>query len=223
MVDTPKNQVFLDGVDVCDYSVSELRKAVTLVPQHAFLFSATVKENITYDDPTRAEEEIMKAANAAGLAEALKDLLYGVDTLVGERGITLSGGQKQRTTLARGLIRESEVLLLDDCFSSVDTKTEELIINGLHEVRRGKSTLLISHRVSTARHADVIYVIDNAHILESGTHQELIEKGGYYANLERVQSNQEQTVAEREALLKQLNPDHLANEEAMSKTAAVPS
>ena len=207
MVNTPPGQVYLDDKDICDYSIKELRQAITLVPQYAFLFSASVKENITYDDPKREEELVMTAVRAAGLEEALNDLSDGVNTMVGERGITLSGGQKQRTTLARGLIRESEVLLLDDCFSSVDTRTEEMIIDGLQTVRKGKSTLLISHRVSTARHADVIYVIDDTKILEWGTHEELLAKGGYYFNLEKVQSNQEQTAQEREALLKQLNPE----------------
>ena len=219
MLNTPRGQVFLDGIDICDYSVKELRKAITLVPQYAFLFSATVKENITYDDPKREEGKVLEAVRAAGLEEALNDLLYGVDTIVGERGITLSGGQKQRTTLARGLIRDSEVLLLDDCFSSVDTRTEELIIDGLQNVRRGKSTLLISHRVSTARHADLIYVLDDSKILEWGTHEELLNKGGYYYNLEKVQSNQEQTAQERELLLRQLNPESESSVEEQTGVA----
>ena len=212
MIDTPRNHVFLDGHDICDYSVKQLREVISLVPQHAFLFSATVKENITYDDPKRDESEVMRAANSAGLEEALKDLTQGIDTIVGERGITLSGGQKQRATLARGLIRESEILLLDDCFSSVDTRTEELIIDGLQKMRAGKSTILISHRVSTARHADYIYVLDAGSIIEAGTHQELLSKDGYYANLEKVQSNQEQSAQEKEKLLEQLNPTTATDE-----------
>lgn len=212
MIDTPRNHVFLDGHDICDYSVKQLRETITLVPQHAFLFSASVKENITYDNPKRDESEVMHAANSAGLEEALQDLAQGLDTVVGERGITLSGGQKQRATLARGLIRESEILLLDDCFSSVDTRTEELIIDGLQTMRAGKSTILISHRVSTARHADYIYVLDAGSIIEAGTHDELLDKDGYYANLEKVQSNQEQTAQEKEKLLEQLNPTSDSND-----------
>ncbi len=212
MIDTPRNHVFLDGHDICDYSVKQLRETITLVPQHAFLFSASVKENITYDNPKRDEREVMHAANSAGLEEALQDLAQGLDTVVGERGITLSGGQKQRATLARGLIRESAILLLDDCFSSVDTRTEELIIDGLQKMRAGKSTILISHRVSTARHADYIYVLDTGSIIEAGTHAELLEKDGYYANLEKVQSNQEQTAQEKEKLLEQLNPTSDSND-----------
>ena len=216
MIDTPRNHVFLDGHDICDYSVKQLREVISLVPQHAFLFSATVKENITYDDPKRDEEEVMRAASSAGLEEALKDLAQGLDTMVGERGITLSGGQKQRATLARGLIRESEILLLDDCFSSVDTRTEELIIDGLHKMRAGKSTLLISHRVSTARHADYIYVLDAGGIIEAGTHDELLARDGYYANLEKVQSNQEQSAQEKEKLLEQLNPESPSNNDTQA-------
>ncbi len=212
MVDTPRGQVFLDGRDICDYGVKRLREVISLVPQHAFLFSATVKENITYDQPKRDDADVMRAARSAGLEEALSDLHDGIDTVVGERGITLSGGQKQRATLARGLIRESQILLLDDCFSSVDTRTEEIIIDGLQRMRKGKSTILISHRVSTARHADYIYVLDNGSIVEAGTHEDLLKLDGYYANLEKVQSNQEQTAQEKQKLLERLNPSNSASD-----------
>ena len=220
MVDTPEGQVFLDGHDIRDYPIKQLRQMVNLVPQHAFLFSATVKENITYDNPKRDEDEVMGAASAAGLEEALRDLQFGLDTLVGERGVTLSGGQKQRATLARGLIRESQVLLLDDCFSSVDTRTEEIIIDGLNKMRSGKSTLLISHRVSTARHADYIYVLDQGKVIEEGSHEDLLNKDGYYANLEKVQSNQEQSTQERKQLLEQLNPNTETNHAEIEQAAA---
>ena len=220
MIDTPPGSVFLDGHDICDYSVKDLRKAISLVPQHAFLFSATIKENITYDNPKREEEKVMQAVQAAGLEEALSDLLEGVDTMVGERGVTLSGGQKQRATLARGLIRDSQILLLDDCFSSVDTRTEEIIIDGLNHMRSDKSTLLISHRVSTARHADYIYVLDKGKIIEEGTHDQLLAQQGYYANLEKVQSNQEQSSQERKALLAHLNPEAEASANEPEQVAA---
>lgn len=216
MIDVPRGQVFLDGQDICDFSIKQLRQVICLVPQYAFLFSATVKENITYDNHRRDEAEVLRAADAAGLQEALSDLADGIKTIVGERGITLSGGQKQRATLARGLIRESEILLLDDCFSSVDTRTEELIIDGLHKMRAGKSTMLISHRVSTARHADYIYVIDKSRVIEAGTHSELLALGGYYANLEKVQSNQEQSAQEKQKLLEQLNPTAAAQQPAVA-------
>ena len=205
LVDTPKGSVFLDGHDICDLPVRHLRQLVTLVPQDPFLFSASLRENLTYDDPERDEEAIWDAVEAAGLGRTIRDdLKDALDTIVGERGITLSGGQKQRATLARGLIRDAKVLLLDDCFSSVDTETEEKILSGLQRLRGDKTTLLISHRVSTARHADRIYVIDNGRVLESGSHEELLAKNGYYAQLEAVQSNQERDRSRKGALLHEL-------------------
>ena len=208
LLSTPPGTVFLDGRDICDLPVRRLRELVTMVPQDPFLFSATLRENLTYDEPGREDDAIWAAVDAAGLAGTVReDLADGLATVVGERGITLSGGQKQRATLARGLIRDAPVLLLDDCFSSVDTETEENILRGLQRLRGGKSTLLISHRVSTARHADRIYVIDNGHVLESGSHQELLARNGYYAELEAVQSNQEQDRSRKSALLRNLQAD----------------
>lgn len=205
LLDVPRDTIFFDGIDVCDYPIKKLRKEIALVPQYAFLFSSPLRENITYDDPEREEEPIWDAIRAAGLEETvLNDLPDGIETLVGERGVTLSGGQKQRATLARGLIRDSKILLLDDCFSSVDTETEERIIQGLHRMRSDKTTLLISHRVSTARHADRIYVVDNGRIVETGSHDELIENGGYYADLEAVQSNQDEDNSRRARLIETL-------------------
>ena len=207
LLDTPRGMVFLDGSDVCDLPLARLREAITLVPQDPFLFSTTLRENLTYDTPGRADDLIVRAAEAAGLADTLRELADGLDTLVGERGVTLSGGQKQRATLARGLIRNAPVLLLDDCFSSVDTEPDERLLQHLQRLRGGRTTLLVSHRVSTARHADRIYVIDNGHVLESGTHAELLARGGYYADLEAVQSNQDQDRARKSRLLHDLEAD----------------
>ncbi len=178
-----------------------MREVITLIPQDPFLFSETLRSNLTYDEPTRADEPIWGASNAASLTEAIRQFPLQLLTIVGERGITLSGGQKQRATLARGLIRRAAVLAMDDCFSSVDTETEEKILSGLQELRKGKTTVLISHRVSTARHADRIFVMDNGRIIESGSHQQLLALGGYYANLEAVQSNQDQDRARKAKLL----------------------
>jgi ATP-binding cassette subfamily B protein len=201
LINTPKGTVFLDGHDVCDYPLHQLREVITLIPQDPFLFSETLRSNLTYDEPTRADEPIWGASNAASLTEAIRQFPLQLLTIVGERGITLSGGQKQRATLARGLIRRAAVLAMDDCFSSVDTETEEKILSGLQELRKGKTTVLISHRVSTARHADRIFVMDNGRIIESGSHQQLLALGGYYANLEAVQSNQDQDRARKAKLL----------------------
>ena len=187
LLDTPAGTVFIDGVDVRDYPLSQLRSQVALVPQDPFLFGEPLKSNLTYDDPNRALDEIWAAATSADLRDTIEDFPEQLETVVGERGVTLSGGQKQRATLARGLIRHAPVLVLDDCFSSVDTKTEEHILSELARLRSGQTTLLVSHRVSTARHSDRIVIMDGGRIVEEGSHDELIAKGGFYAELERIQ------------------------------------
>lgn len=187
LLDTPQGAVFVDGHDVLEYPLAQLRSQIALVPQDPFLFGEPLKDNLTYDEPNRALDAIWQAATSADLKNTIEDLPDQLDTLVGERGVTLSGGQKQRATLARGLIRDAPVLVLDDCFSSVDTETEEHILTELTRLRRGQTTLLVSHRVSTARHSNRIVIMDEGHIIESGTHQELIKAGGYYAELERIQ------------------------------------
>ena len=158
-----------------------------MVPQEPFLFGEPLKENLTYDDPNRALDEIWAAANSADLKQTIEDFPEKLETLVGERGVTLSGGQKQRATLARGLIRNAPVLILDDCFSAVDTETEEHILSELKRLRKNQTTLLVSHRVSTTRHADRIVVMDNGNIIEQGTHETLLATKGYYEELERIQ------------------------------------
>ena len=187
LLDTPPGTVFADGRDIRDYPLAQLRAQVTLVPQVTFLFSQTLRENLTYDDPGRDIDSIWAAAQAAGLKETIEGFRDGMETAVGERGVTLSGGQAQRATLARGLIRDTPVLLLDDCFSSVDTETEERILKDLRRLRRGKTTIVVSHRVSTARHCDRIVVLEAGRIVEAGTHDELIGRSGFYVELERIQ------------------------------------
>jgi len=172
---------------VRDYPLAQVRAQMALVPQDPFLFGEPLKDNLTYDDPNRALDAIWQAATSADLKNTIEGFPEQLDTLVGERGVTLSGGQKQRATLARGLIRHAPVLILDDCFSAVDTETEEHILSELKRLRADQTTLLVSHRVSTARHADYIYVLEQGHILESGSHAELLAAQGYYAELERVQ------------------------------------
>ena len=207
LVDTPRGTVFIDGHDICDYPVRELRRIATLVPQDPFLFSTTLRENLTYDEPGREEALLWDAADAAGLSDAIADFHDGLETMVGERGQTLSGGQKQRATLARGLVRDAPILLLDDCFSSVDTETEERILSGLARLRNGRTTVLISHRVSTARHANRIFIIDDGRISEHGTHDELMALGGYYADLAAIQSDQDADRERKARLLSNLEDE----------------
>jgi len=199
LLDPPPGTVYLDGRDIRLLPLAQVRSEVALVPQDPFLFAAELGRNIAYDNPDRSVEEVWHAAQSADLESTIRRFPNSLDTLVGERGVTLSGGQKQRASLARGLIRETPVLLLDDCFSSVDTETEEFILSRLKTLRAGRTTLMVSHRVSTARHADRIVVLDEGRVAEIGTHRELLAKNGLYANLERVQGRREALAQDLEA------------------------
>lgn len=188
LVDTAPSQLYLDGYDVRDYPLSQLRIQIAQVLQDPFLFGEPLRNNISYDNPDREVEHIWDSADAAAMRGTIEDFPQQLETLVGERGVTLSGGQKQRTALARGLIRDEQVLILDDCFSSVDTETEEHILSRLKEMRRNKTTIIVSHRVSTLRHSDRILVLEEGEVAELGTHQELVALNGIYAELERLQT-----------------------------------
>jgi len=188
MVDTSPGALLVDGHDVRDYPLSQLRHQIAQVLQDPFLFGEPLKNNISYDDPDRELDLIWDSAEAAALRDTIREFPAQMETIVGERGVTLSGGQKQRTTLARGLIRNAPVLILDDCFSSVDTETEEHILSRLKAMRKTMTTILVSHRVSTLRHSDRIVVMDSGEIVEVGSHEELLKKGGVYAELERIQT-----------------------------------
>jgi ATP-binding cassette subfamily B protein len=205
LLDPPPGSVYLDGRDVRLLPLAQVRGQIAMVPQDPFLFADELGRNIAYDNPKREIQEIRDAAEAADLEDTINRFPDQLATIVGERGVTLSGGQKQRTSLARGLIRDTPVLLLDDCFSSVDTETEEHILSRLKTLRRGRTTLLVSHRVSTARHADRILVLDKGRIAELGTHAELMAKNGIYANFARVQGRRElleKTLAHEEEVAK---------------------
>jgi ATP-binding cassette subfamily B multidrug efflux pump len=195
LIDPDGGEVLLDGVDLRQLDPAELRRNIGFVPQETFLFSATLGENIAWGVKDATPEEIERAADLAGLSTDIAVFPKGFDTLVGERGVTLSGGQKQRTAIARAIIRNPAILILDDALSSVDTMTEERILSGLQTVMRGRTTILISHRVSTVRHADRILVLEHGQIVEHGNHSQLIGQGGYYADLYRKQLLEEELEA----------------------------
>ena len=196
LLDPPQGSVLIDGVPVHNYPLNQLRAQIAMVPQDPFLFGEPLKDNLTYDDPNRTLDLIWDAATSADLKNTIEGFPEQLDTLVGERGVTLSGGQKQRATLARGLIRHAPVLILDDCFSAVDTETEEYILSQLKRLRATQTTLIVSHRVSTARHAQRIVVLDEGRIVEMGSHEALLAANGFYAELERVQREGQDVAAE---------------------------
>jgi ATP-binding cassette subfamily B protein len=193
--DPPPGTLFVDGQDVRELPLGTLRGAVGFVPQETFLFSATVGENVAFGLPgagAASEERLRWAAGVAELAKDVADFPKGYGTLVGERGLTLSGGQKQRAALARALATDPRILVLDDALSSVDTETEEQILQGLRGVMRSRTTFLVSHRVSTVKDADLIVVLRDGRIVERGNHAELVARGGFYADLHRRQLLEEE-------------------------------
>jgi len=181
--DAPPGSVLIDGRDIREYRLADLRHGIGFVPQETFLFSDTVGANIAFGAENATEEQIRAAAEAANIAADIESFPEQYDTMVGERGLTLSGGQKQRTAIARAIVRNPRILVLDDALSSVDTYTEERILNHLREIMRGRTTIFISHRVSTVRNADRIAVLHGGRIVELGTHDDLLLRNGYYTDL----------------------------------------
>jgi ATP-binding cassette subfamily B multidrug efflux pump len=190
--EAPEGSVLIDGHSIREWPLETLRRSIGYVPQDTYLFGETVGGNIAFGLPEYNPERAREAAEIASLHGDIEDFAAGYDTVVGERGITLSGGQKQRTAIARAVIRDPRILILDDSLSSVDTQTEEKILTGLRGVMRGRTTILISHRTSTVQNADQIVVLRDGRITERGTHDQLLARGGYYADLYEKQLLEEE-------------------------------
>jgi ATP-binding cassette subfamily B protein len=196
LYDAAPGAILIDGTPIRQLPLELLRANIGFVPQETFLFSETIRQNIAFGKPEAEIAEIEAAARIAHIRAEILEFPHGFDTLVGERGVTLSGGQKQRTAIARALLRDPRILILDDALASVDTHTEEQILSGLREVMQGRTTILISHRISTARNADQIAVLIDGRIDELGTHDELLRNGGYYTRLyEKQQLEEELAIA----------------------------
>ncbi len=190
--DAQPGTVLIDGQAIRHYTLSALRHGIGFVPQETFLFSETIRQNISFGRPDASPEQVEEAATIAHICTEILEFPKGFDTEVGERGLTLSGGQKQRTAIARAIIRDPKILILDDALASVDTYTEERILSGLKRVMEGRTTVFISHRISTARNADQIAVLVAGRIAELGTHDELIARNGYYTSLFEKQRLEEE-------------------------------
>lgn len=183
LYDASSGTILIDNIDIKDWNVENLRDQIAVVPQDAFLFSDSIKNNIRFGKEDATQEEIEHFAKVADVHKNIIRFEKGYDTVLGERGMTLSGGQKQRVSIARALIKDAPVLLLDDCLSAVDTETEERILNNLKDIAQKKTTLIVTHRVSSAKNADKIVILNDGEILEQGTHQQLLALNGYYTKL----------------------------------------
>ena len=183
LYDVESGEITVDGKAIESMNLLELRKSIGYVPQDAFLFSDSIKSNIKFGKGDATDEEVVRAAKNAAVHRNIVGFSKGYDTVLGERGITLSGGQKQRVSIARAIIHDPEILLFDDCLSAVDTETEEEILANLHKISKNKTTIIVSHRISSAKNADKIIILEGGEIVQSGSHQELVNTEGYYKEL----------------------------------------
>ncbi len=183
LYDVDEGQIVLNGIEIDKHNLSDLRENIGYVPQDAFLFSDSIKNNIKFGKEDATDDEVIAAAKNAQVHKNIVGFNKGYDTVLGERGITLSGGQKQRVSIARAIIKSPKILLFDDCLSAVDTETEEKILKSLFKISKGKTTIIVSHRVSSAKNADKIIVLEDGEIVQEGTHNVLIETEGYYKDL----------------------------------------
>jgi ATP-binding cassette subfamily B protein len=201
LYDPTEGVITLDGHDLRKLALSSLRKALAYVPQDTFLFNCTIAENIAFGKPEASRDEIVRAAKIARIHDDIIEMPDGYDTMAGERGIKLSGGQKQRVAIARAVICGAPVLILDEATSSVDAQTERLIQRSIDELTGSHTVIAIAHRLSTIKNADLILVIEEGNLVQSGTHEELMERDGLYARMYRLQTEKERLM-EEERLLK---------------------
>jgi ATP-binding cassette subfamily B protein len=183
LYDATEGEVLIDGKPIKEANLYDLRNSIGIVPQDAFLFSDSIKNNIKFGKETATDEEVQEAAKKAVIHDNIMQFNQGYETVLGERGITISGGQKQRVSIARAIIKNAPILLLDDCLSAVDTETEEAILNNLLSFCKDKTTVIVSHRVSSAKNADQIIILEQGKIIQQGSHNQLINEKGYYAEL----------------------------------------
>lgn len=183
MYDTDQGVISIDNTPIKDLNLNNLRGAISIVPQDAFLFSETIQDNIKFGKEDATDEEVIAAAKFASVHKNITGFKKGYETILGERGITLSGGQKQRVSIARAVIKDPNILLLDDCLSAVDTETEEEILNNIERITKNKTTIIVSHRISSAKNADKIIVLDGGNVIQNGSYDDLIEEDGYFKEL----------------------------------------
>ena len=183
LYDVNNGKIEIDNIPIKNLNLHDLRNSIGIVPQDAFLFSDSIKNNIKFGKQNATDSEIMEVASKAAVHETIIQFTNKYDTILGERGVTLSGGQKQRVSIARAIIKNPKILIFDDCLSAVDTETEELILANLLYISKNKTTIIVSHRVSSAKNADIIIILDNGYIIQQGSHNQLIAQGGYYKEL----------------------------------------
>lgn len=194
LYDVNQGKITIDGVDIRELNLYDLRNSIGVVPQDAFLFSDSIKNNIKFGNENASDEQVFEAAKKAVVHDNIINFSMQYETVLGERGITLSGGQKQRVSIARALIKNPKILLLDDSLSAVDTETEELILNNLLEFCKEKTTIIVTHRVSSAKNADKIIVLEDGEIIQEGSHNQLIIQEGYYKALYNKQLSEKEMI-----------------------------
>ena len=180
MYDPTEGNILIDNKNIKELNLNNLRNSISVVPQESFLFSDTINNNIKFGKINASQEEIIEAAKLAQVHQNIIDFKDGYESILGERGVSLSGGQRQRVSIARALLKNADIYLFDDCLSAVDTDTEEKILNNLSQIAKDKTRIIVSHRITVARNADFILMLENGKIVEQGTHQELFQKQGIY-------------------------------------------